>query len=449
MLLLAALIGPAVTANNVATAQTATTTTMPMVRTLTVKLQVIGPRPATITGYSVTTTCRANADDTVGVAATQGFSSFGGTAAQYFALNSNSACIVGVVPTGTGGRNAGVYLAIAGTVRASGTLGTGFSMTPAQFVPLTADTAIDVVVSYPSFTVRAATVGTESVPGGEYKMALVCTYNDGIIYAALTFPLRSGASKVFSTLEIPELVVGSSCRVTEIEGNGASVITIDTQPVEPGTALLPAVALPDGSAAGTNPFVDAAFVPPIRPRFASAGFNPNGSVVTVTNRFVGDLMVSKVVTGQPRSNVAIYELQLSCNEGGVKDSFLLKHGQTWLRTGLQVGWSCAVAELRSDGAVVSYSDNSGENATDGRIVIKGTPSGCVNANLTLFPDCRANVIVTNDYPDATATSVAPTGIAETRAAAPAAAVTSVTAAPVAAAPVEAPEVLDSSEETVG
>jgi Domain of unknown function (DUF5979) len=371
-----------VTEAEVAIAQTPTTT---MVRTLTVKLQVVGPRPATISGYTVTTTCRADATDTSGVVATQGFSSFGGSASQVFTLGATSACIVGVVPTGVGGSNAGVYLAIGGTVRASGTLGAGFAMTPSQYVSVTDNTAIDVVVSYPSFTVRTATVGAESVPGAEYLLALVCTYNDGVLYARTTFKLRSGTSRVFSTADFPELVVGSTCRVTELESNGAPAITIVAQPAEPTSLPINGESLPDGQIPGTNPFVDANFVPAIRPLFASGKFNPNGTTVTVTNKFVGDLMVSKVVAGSPRSNIAIYELQVLCNEGAVKDSFLLKHGQTWLRAGLLLGWSCVVSEVRSDGADVSFADNSGANATDGKVTIKATPTGCADPFLTVGP----------------------------------------------------------------
>ncbi len=448
-------IGPSQTAG----AQTvaSATTTNPVVRPLTVKLQILGPRPSTITGFSVTTTCRANPTDSIGVAATQGFSAFGGTATQFFSLSPTSACIVGVVPTGTGGRNAAAYLAIANTVRASGTLNNGFSMTPAQYVPVTDATTIDIVVTFASLTVRMATVGAESIPGAEYVLALVCTYNDGLIYTSSTFKLRTGATKTFSAVDIPELVVGSSCRLTEVEGNGASVVTIDTQPSELGSAVLRAVSLPDGTTPGTNPFVDANFVPPIQPRFASAGFNPNGAVITVTNRFVGDLLVSKAVVGPPRSNIAIYELQLSCNEGSVKESFLLKSGQTWSRTDLLAGWVCAISETRSDGAVVSFADNSGSDATDARVIIRATPYSCTDSRFTSFPDCRANIQVTNSYPESAesqAPSAAPPTTSATSGVTTGPTVTGstvpeTTAAPAIAAPVELPAVLDQSEETVG
>ena len=208
----------------------------------------------------------------------------------------------------------------------------------------------------------------------------------------------------------------------------------------------------DGLTPGANPFVDANFIPPIRPLFASGKFNPNGTTVTVTNRFVGDLMVSKVVAGSPSSNIAIYELQLSCNDGAVKDSFLLKHGQTWLRTGLLLGWSCVVAETRSDGAEVSFADNSGANATDGKVTIKATPSGCTDSNLSNFPDCRANIVVTNSYSvpsqSPTVSPTVPPTVPLVPVVGSTTPVISVTSAPVAAAPVDEPAMLDPSEETV-
>ena len=424
----------------------------PAVKTLTLKLQVVGPRPAISTGFSVTTTCRSDVSDLVGVSATQGFSVFGGAAFQYFSLGQTSACVVSVVPTDISWSSASVYIAIGGTVRASGTLGSGFAMSTSQYTSVTQSNTIDVVVTYPAFTVRMATVGTETVPGVQYLLAVVCTQSNGVPYARTTFKLRAGASRMFSVEDIPELVGGSSCRVAELEVNGSTAQTLVAEPIEPGSVPINGEVLGDGLTPGANPFVDANFIPPIRPLFASGKFNPNGTTVTVTNRFVGDLMVSKVVAGSPSSNIAIYELQLSCNDGAVKDSFLLKHGQTWLRTGLLLGWSCVVAETRSDGAEVSFADNSGANATDGKVTIKATPSGCTDSNLSNFPDCRANIVVTNSYSvpsqSPTVSPTVPPTVPLVPVVGSTTPVISVTSAPVAAAPVDEPEMLDPSEETV-
>lgn len=445
--------------NTAASAQSATTTTsVPTLRVLTVRLQVLGPRPGTVFGYAVTTTCRSDESDPTGVSATQGFSSLGGVAAQYFTLGPASGCIVGVVPSGTGGAHAAVSISIGGTVRAYGPLNAGLTMTPSQFVSVTGNAAVDIVISYPSFAVKVVTVGTEITPGADYLLALVCSYNAGPPYARMTFRLRAGVTRTFTDEDIPGLIVGSKCRVTELESNGAPSVKIEVRPPETGAAVIEAEIFPGNALPGINPFVDANFIPPIKPVFASGQFDPNRATVTITNAFVGDVTVSKVVSGSPRSNIAIYELQLACNDGAVKDTFLLKNGQTWLRSGLLVGWTCTVFETRSDGAVVSFADNSGPNATDGRVTVKSSPTGCTDASLNVFPDCRANVIVTNDYPTVASGEVSQTtsnppqpalAVTPVPTTVPAVGVTLVTAPPVAAAPVEEPAVLDETEETVG
>jgi Domain of unknown function (DUF5979) len=153
------------------------------------------------------------------------------------------------------------------------------------------------------------------------------------------------------------------------------------------------------------------------------------------------LIVSKVVVGDPKSNIAVYEVSVSCNNNGPRETFLLKDRQSKVFTGIISGTSCLVSESRSDGATASYADNSGDNATDGRVTIKGTASGCIDTRLSAYPDCRANVIITNSYVPATTTAAATTAAPATQAPA--------TAAPVAPAPVEEPAVLDDTEVVTG
>ena len=93
----------------------------------------------------------------------------------------------------------------------------------------------------------------------------------------------------------------------------------------------------------------------------------------------------------------------------------------------------------------SYADNSGDNTTDGRVVIKRKGTGCSQAGAptaaapggpaptSAFDECWANVIITNSYVVATTTTAAP---AVTTAA-------PTTAAPAPApSPAPAPEVID-------
>ena len=122
---------------------------------------------------------------------------------------------------------------------------------------------------------------------------------------------------------------------------------------------------------------------------------------------------------------------------------------------LVAGTNCLVSETHSDGAIVSYSDNSGDTTTDGRVTIErvascGTAS-TVGAPTVALPggptvpvvtgdSCDAHVIVTNRYivVDPTTTTATATAAAAPATAAPATtaapAVTPATATPVEATP---------------
>jgi hypothetical protein len=413
--------------------------------TIAVNLVDGSARPTGVTGYNVATNCN-NLQGTGAQTVTSSFAA-SGTNNITFALTSNSSCAVTVTAGGTaaaalggsvkvtfGDPNTGPSSTGAFTA-ASGTAGV-FAMTDAQRVAVTGNNQITVTITYPSFSVKKVVIGEEPTAGFDYPMAAVCYFNDGVIYGTSRFTLKKDASTTIGLSQIPQLTVGTICHVTELNGNGAANVSIVAQPTGAGAAALQPVSLP-----AINPF-NATFTPPLGQAvtFASAGFNPNGTAVTVTNSFVGDLLVSKVVSGDPKTNIAIYEINVSCNGGGPRETFLLKDRQSKLFTGIPTGARCNVQELRSDGAEATYSDNSGENTTDGIVTIKATASGCIDRNLSSFPDCRANVIVTNTYGAATTTAAPATT---------AAAAVATTAAPVAPAPVEEPEELAEEEATIG
>jgi hypothetical protein len=434
-----ALVGAASTA----TAQTSSQSTIPTA------VKVTGPSPANVSAYAVTTTCNLlqATSGTPTQSATLTFPAAGGTFNQTFSFTPASNCTVKVVATGSGASNGFATIAIGGSVRASGQLGTSLTLDQgANATAVTGPTNIDITITYPSFTVKKVVVGDEATAGFDYQMAYVCYYNSNpiVVYSRGIFTLKKDATKTFSTTDIPELVAGSTCHVTELNSGGAAGATIATE--DPSKTPTAVASLDLTKLTGPSPFVTAGNFGTtanqlfLNPGFASGGFSPGGSTVTVTNNFQGDLIVSKVVVGDPKSNIAVYEINVSCNNNGPRESFLLKDRQSKIFTGIATGTSCLVSETRSDGATPSYSDNSGDNATDGRVTIKGTATGCIDTRLSAFPDCRANVIVTNTYGSTTTTAAA----APTTAAA---AVT--TAAPVAPAPVEEPAELDETEETVG
>lgn len=233
--------------------------------------------------------------------------------------------------------------------------------------------------------------------------------------ANAVFTLKSGASKIVGLGDFPGLGANSVCEVRETNSGGANVTLYSSST---------ATGLPVGGAPGVS---DAAGY-----RSALTGA---GQTVTVTNRFTGDLAVSKVVTGDSKTNIASYEISVSCDKGGPRETFLLRDRQTRIFNSIGAGVNCLVTETKSDGAVASYSDNSGDNTTDGRVTIKNANvPGCGNSfapgviinprnQATDSNNCIASVIVTNSY-------VPPTTAAPSTTAAPATtAGPAVTAAP--------------------
>ncbi len=237
-----------------------------------------------------------------------------------------------------------------------------------------------------------------------------------------SFALKGGESKSFSFNEFPNLTVGSKCEVWETNGGGATAT---------GFSSTNGTAAPLG---GVNNSAG---------RWQS-NLTAMNETITVTNSFYGDMIISKVVTGDPKTNIATYEISVACDKGGPKDTFLIKDRQSKVYQNIASGTNCLITETKSDGAVASYKDNSGDNTTDGRVTIKRRPiGGCGDvlsvtgsptnatpggpAPTTTFNECWASVIITNDY-NPPATTEAP----KAPAAAPA------TAAPATAAPAVAP-----------
>jgi hypothetical protein len=250
-----------------------------------------------------------------------------------------------------------------------------------------------------------------------------CGFN-GTFTLTATAP---GNTRTFGNNEFPNLKSTSRCEVRETNSQGSALGYSSTTPATVVNGVsVPGSTLP-GVLVGTN--------------FMSALTQANGQTITVTNTFSGDLYISKVVTGDPKTNIGIYEISVACDKGGPKETFSLKDRQTKVYSNIASGTNCLVTETRSDGATASYTDNSGDNTTDGRVTIRQRTSGAAipqlnGGALAIDPNTVASVIVTNSYIPATtvATTAAPTTAAATTAA-PTTVAPATTAAPaVAAAP---------------
>jgi Domain of unknown function (DUF5979) len=395
--------------------------------------------PATITGYQVVTNC-SSPTSTSQTAQFPGAG--GGPFPVFFTVSSVNNCtftVNGLAGTTVSNpASAAVSVSVGGTVRAA-SLALGVA---SPVVPIAAGTDAVFTITYPSVIIKKVVVGDEVVPGFDYPMAIGCQYNTtpptqipAVGGAAgtsfLAFKLKKDGTRTITTADFPGLVSGATCFVSELDNGGAGQ-TIITSTNADGTTSNGGFD-PGKAASGTTPAVPA--------RNVSAGVSASGQTVTITNSFVGDLIVSKVVTGDPKTAVAIYEINVSCNNNGPKETFLLKDRQSKLFTGITTGSSCLISETRSDGAEVTYNDNSGDNATDGRVTVKGTASGCQDKNLSGFPDCRANVIVNNSYVLATTTTLAPAATTPGS--------TSATLPPVAPAPPAQPETVAPDETVTG
>jgi Domain of unknown function (DUF5979) len=435
---------------------------------LTVNLRTKGLAPRTVTSYMVTTTCGPLQNDLPSLSVASTYTAFGGSYGQIFGLTALTKCSVKVTAAGAGAAVALVVVSVAGVPISTGTLGVTqtFDSATAGTFPATGPLTIDVSINYPSLTVVKTVVGTELFPGAAYGIGVGCLYGDGVSAGGTTFSLKSGASKTVTTADIPGLSSGASCYVVETDSAGGSTAYSSTNAdgtKSPGIAL-PNQGLTDNplTAAGLCISKSAAGGCTSVYGFSSAPAKADGQTVTVTNSFVGDLLVSKVVTGEPKSNIAIYELNVLCKRNEVTTSdttFLLKDRQSKLFENLFSGTVCVVTERRSDGAVATFSDNSGDNAADGKVVIKGTTVTCSDPRFPNYADCRANVVVTNSYTTNTSTDAGTTttsiGQPSTTQANLVAVATTVapiaptTAAPVATALVEEAAVLDDTEVVLG
>jgi hypothetical protein len=290
-----------------------------------------------------------------------------------------------------------------------------YSYTSPGVVLSSANTFI-VSFAYPQVTVAKTVLGDELVPGSEYPMEILCTRPDGSAVAPRsviepaafngTFTLKKGAVKVFGIPEFPSLAVADVCSVREIDSMGATGTYSSTQAA--------------GADGVRPPPLDGVLSDGV---YRSAATPATGQIITVTNAFTGELVVSKAVTGDPKSNIGIYELSIACDKNGPTERFLLKDRQTKLFPRIYAGTVCVILETRSDGATATYTDNSGV-PNDGSVTIVLTPTSCRDAKLSAAPDCRANVIVTNTYAAAAASTSQPAA-PTTAAAAPAPAPTSV------------------------
>ncbi len=396
--------------------------------------------PATLTGYSVTVACTSPVAST---AQTAPVSSFGGSGTVFFTVNAANSC------TFTLNGLAGTTIFNPATALVGVSVGGVFLSTlklgvTTAAVPVTAATSVVFTLTYPSLTVRKTVIGTETTAGTAYPMIATCQYNTtppAPIPAAdgkstfVAFKLKNGEQKVLTIADFPGLVADATCFVAETDNGGARLTTIVSTKAD-GTTVLGGYFGPTFKADGS---VD------IPGRNISGPTTASGQTVTITNSFIqlGDLIVSKVVTGDPKSAVTIYEFKVTCSNN-LTETFLLKDRQSKLYTGIPVGTVCTVTETRSDGATTIYADNS-ETPNDGATTIKTTSVGCRDVNLAAAPDCRANVIVTNSY-----ASTAPVAAVATPPASTVPVnVPAATLPPVAPAPTAQPEVLDASEATVG
>jgi hypothetical protein len=438
----------------VSTAQTSTTTTTQITSSLPLTVTVTGPRPSGVTGYVVVTTCRLLQGGVASSEVELKFFATGGSFNQLFNLTPNSHCSVKVTGVGTGAAAAKVVVTFGTVAVGSGGLGTDLIFdTSDNVTPVTATTPIEVAISFPSLTVRKVLFGVELVPGADYTIAVACLYDSGVSAGGTTFKLKGGTSKVVSVTDIPGLDTGADCYVAEIDVVGAAATTFESTVA--GSTSKPGLLL-SAAVNGFNPFTAAGICPTKTPSgictsvvtYSSSSAEADGQTVTVTNRFVGDLQVSKVVAGDPKSNIAIYEINVACSNSAnlaPNETFLLKDRQTKLFSGVLTGTACTITETRSDGAVATFADNSGDNATDGKIIVRGSAATCNDPRFTTFPDCRANVIITNSYGVSSSAAPLPTAPAPaTTLAAPA-----TTSASLGPAPIDEPTILDESEETVG
>lgn len=391
-----------------------------------VVLRTSGPVAAGVTGFRADVSCE-NPVGSGPLLLTATFGSFGGSTTLPFRLQSAAAggttCRLRVTPQGTAQLNVSYpdmsigSQALAPLTTKLDEVTTGVYSYTSPPVVLSAGASFRVSFAYPQMVVRKVVQGDETQPGAAYPMEAACTRADGSSVQPRSvidptafngrFSLKKDEVRSIGLAEFPLLSAADVCSIREIDSLGANGTYSSSRPA---------------GADGVRPKpLDGVT---IDGQYRSAPIAANGETVTVTNSFVGDLQITKVVTGPPQSNIAIYELSIACDKGGPVERFLLKDRQTKLFPNIISDTTCVVVEPRSDGARVSYTDNSGQ-PDDGTVHIELSPVGCRDQRFAGVADCRASVIVTNTYADPASapTTTGPPAPAVAAAAAPAAAPT--------------------------
>jgi hypothetical protein len=456
--LLGVLVAATLSWVNTAGAQTSTN------RTVRVQLRVAGQAPTAVASIGVAVTCSNIVGTSGGQTLNINFPRGGGQSTLTFALQSNSACRIAVQQTSSAGGALPLGVAaFAASIGGNDVTLTGDPVLSSPEVAAADGTSIVVDVAYPVVTVRKQVIGDEPTAGFAYPMLVTCDSGRGVLEVAsngnltgnlivpegpgsfevltipglnggrpmrfydwrtpsetvlgasdaavvngtyffvtltptqrdamisavamlptrtsapVTFSLKAGESRQFGAVDFPGLTARSFCSVTELDAKGASLSytslggTVSASPVPSNTA------------------------------------RANGSTLTVSNAFTGDLIVS-VAVQSTQTFAGIVSVSVSCDRGGPVETFLLKDRQSRVYRALPSGTTCVVQEPKTDSATLRVTDNSGE-PTDGRVTVRATPTGCTEAFLaqrdtlgSTFPDCAAVVLLTNSYSDSTATA---------------------------------------------
>ncbi len=161
--------------------------------------------------------------------------------------------------------------------------------------------------------------------------------------------------------------------------------------------------------------------------FGSFGFSAvtttsaiaSDGVVTITDQFVGDIVITKSVIGQaPQAST---EYAIACNNGQVRESFALSDKEIKTYTKIPSGTACFITPPNSPTGTIRIVDNfvtSSSTAEDGRFVVKGS-NDCGGVATIATGKCRSVVLLEETYappatqppattlPTATPTTVAP------------------------------------------
>ncbi len=233
----------------------------------------------------------------------------------------------------------------------------------------------------PSVRVKVEVRGTQRTGDFRYQYEIFCARTNGAAVQnsegkdQLKITVGKGETLTVGTKEFPSLTLDDSCWIRSTADDGSETTYTSSN----GTRA-------DGSVRDASPGLISGGGYRSAPALASS------ELITATQSYTGDLVVTNRVDGIPANGTGVVPVSIRCDNQGISRTLNLSDGDRELITGIPTGSSCRVSTLAGRSRT---EDNSG-SPSDGVVVISPIRPECLDLR-NASPDCRATVTVTTAY----------------------------------------------------